>query len=141
MQRLQLAKTIEHLPHRLQVTIFGLVQVRQMPESAKCMVFFTVEDETGVFNLVFTPQIYEKWRLVINRQGFICAEGTLQRFAESHSIMVQKIYQPDHGTEVIPLTQEALRQFRRQKPVSPGQEQKLHKPLQAMRFARARNFH
>lgn len=140
-QHLQLAKAIEYLPHRLQVTVFGLIQVRQMPESAKGMVFFTVEDETGLFNLVFAPQVYEKWRLVINRQGFICVEGTLQRFAESHSIMVQKVYQPDHGSEVIPLTKEALQQFRRQKPVSSAPEQKLHKPLQAMRFARARNFH
>jgi DNA polymerase III alpha subunit len=43
----------------------GLVLVRQMPGSAKGVVFITIEDETGIANLVIWPKLYEMQRRVI----------------------------------------------------------------------------
>ena len=83
---------------------FGMVLVRQAPSSAKGMVFFTLEDETGYINLVFTPQIYEKFHQVINAQGFLCVAGKLQRQSQSHSLLVRSVYRPSFNkAEVLPM--------------------------------------
>ena len=69
--------------------------VRQAPPTAKGMVFFTLEDESGFINLVFTPQVYERYCYLINGQGFLCTEGKLQKQNEGHSILVNKVYLPE----------------------------------------------
>jgi len=46
------------------VKVAGLVLVRQKPGSAKGVMFITIEDETGVANLVIWPSLYEKQRRV-----------------------------------------------------------------------------
>ncbi|MBF0440843.1 MAG: hypothetical protein HQK54_02965, partial [Oligoflexales bacterium] len=75
------------------VTTFGMVLVRQAPPTAKGMVFFTLEDEKGFINLVFTPHIYEKYRGIINRQNFLCAQGKLQLSEGGQSILVSRIFE------------------------------------------------
>ena len=45
----------------------GIVLVRQMPGSAKGVLFVTLEDETGVANLVIWPKLYERQRRVVPR--------------------------------------------------------------------------
>jgi error-prone DNA polymerase len=45
---------------RRKMTTAGLVLVRQKPGSAKGVIFITIEDETGVENLVMWPSLYEK---------------------------------------------------------------------------------
>ena len=47
------------------VTVAGLVLVRQKPGSAKGVMFITIEDETGIANLVIWPALFEKQRRVI----------------------------------------------------------------------------
>ena len=47
------------------LTTAGIVLVRQMPGSAKGVLFVTIEDETGVANLVIWPRLYERQRSVI----------------------------------------------------------------------------
>jgi DNA polymerase III alpha subunit len=53
----------------------GLVLVRQMPGSAKGVLFVTIEDETGIANLVVWPQVFEKQRRVILAAGMIGVQG------------------------------------------------------------------
>lgn len=53
-----------------------------------------MEDESGFFNLVFTPQVYERCRGIINREGFLCVAGILQSKNESHSILVKQFFLP-----------------------------------------------
>jgi error-prone DNA polymerase len=60
----------------------GLVLVRQMPGSAKGVVFVTIEDETGIANLVIWPTLYEKQRHVILSAGMIAIYGRIQREGE-----------------------------------------------------------
>jgi len=68
------------------------------------MVFFTLEDETGFLNLAFPPSISERYRLIINGQGFLCVSGILQMTDGSHSILVHTVHAPQsERPAVIPL--------------------------------------
>lgn len=57
----------------------GLVLVRQRPGSAKGVVFFTVEDEYGIANLIMYPDIAERFRATVVAARLIVAEGTVER--------------------------------------------------------------
>jgi error-prone DNA polymerase len=57
----------------------GLVLVRQMPGSAKGVMFITIEDESGIANLVVWPRIFETQRRVILAAGMIGVYGRIQR--------------------------------------------------------------
>ncbi len=56
----------------------GLVICRQRPGTAKGFVFLTLEDETGMLNVVVTPQRFEKQALLISRSPLLLVRGTLQ---------------------------------------------------------------
>jgi error-prone DNA polymerase len=57
----------------------GLVLVRQMPGSAKGVMFITIEDESGIANLVVWPRIFETQRRIILAAGMIGVYGRIQR--------------------------------------------------------------
>jgi error-prone DNA polymerase len=56
----------------------GLVICRQRPGTAKGFVFLTLEDETGMINVVITPQRFEQQALLISRTPLLLVRGTLQ---------------------------------------------------------------
>lgn len=56
----------------------GCVIARQRPGTAKGFIFLSMEDETGIANVIVTPDLYERERLVVTRSKFIFAEGVLQ---------------------------------------------------------------
>jgi error-prone DNA polymerase len=56
--------------------------VRQMPGSAKGVIFITIEDETGIANLVIWPKLYERLRRVILSAGMLAVHGRIQREGE-----------------------------------------------------------
>ena len=60
------------------VAVAGLVLVRQQPGSAKGVVFMTLEDETGVANLVIRPRLFERFRPVVLGGRLVIARGMLQ---------------------------------------------------------------
>jgi len=60
------------------VSVAGLVLVRQRPGSAKGVVFETIEDETGVANVIVWPKIFERYRTVVLGSRFIGVHGPLQ---------------------------------------------------------------
>lgn len=62
--------------------VVGLVLVRQRPGTAKGVLFLTIEDETGIANLVLWPQVFEKFRRVAIGARLIAARGRLQREGE-----------------------------------------------------------
>jgi error-prone DNA polymerase len=61
------------------MTLAGLVLVRQRPGSAKGVVFFTVEDEWGVANLVLFPDVAARCRAAVVSARLVLAEGTAER--------------------------------------------------------------
>jgi len=61
------------------VAVAGLVTVRQRPSTAKGIVFMTLEDETGVMNLLVRPEVYERYRKVARSATGMLAAGRLER--------------------------------------------------------------
>ena len=56
----------------------GCVIARQRPGTAKGFIFISMEDETGIANVIVTPDLYERDRLVVTRSRFLLVEGSLQ---------------------------------------------------------------
>jgi error-prone DNA polymerase len=66
-------------PQGCRLRLPGLVLVRQRPGSAKGVVFFTVEDEHGIANLVIYPDIAERFRAAVVASRLAIAEGRVER--------------------------------------------------------------
>ena len=66
-------------PDEAKVAVSGLVLVRQRPGSAKGVIFITVEDETGVANIIVWPKAFEKFRRVVLTARLLRVTGRLQR--------------------------------------------------------------
>jgi len=56
----------------------GCVIARQRPGTAKGFIFLSMEDETGIANVIVTPDLYERERMTVVRSKFLLAEGILQ---------------------------------------------------------------
>ena len=56
----------------------GCVIARQRPGTAKGFIFLSMEDETGIANVIVTPDVYERNRLLVTRSKFLMVEGLLQ---------------------------------------------------------------
>jgi error-prone DNA polymerase len=61
------------------ITVAGLVLFRQRPETAKGIVFVTLEDETGTANLIVRPQVWEAHRRMARRAAALSASGWIER--------------------------------------------------------------
>ena len=70
------------------LSIAGLVLIRQRPGSAKGVVFITIEDETGIANLVVWPDVFEKQRKIVMGARLMAVHGIVQRDADSDVIHV-----------------------------------------------------
>lgn len=70
----------------------GLVLVRQMPGSAKGVMFITVEDETGAANLVVWPKMYEKNRRTILTASMLGIDGRIQREGDVVHLIAWKLF-------------------------------------------------
>ncbi len=71
--------------------VAGLVLVRQKPGSAKGVMFITIEDETGVANLVIWPSLYEKQRRIILTAAMLGINGKVQREGEVVHFIAQRL--------------------------------------------------
>ena len=60
------------------VRVAGAVIVRQRPGTAKGFVFLSLEDETGIANIIIAPQLFEKDHTTVVHNSFLIIEGTLQ---------------------------------------------------------------
>src|SRR6185312_11674641 len=56
----------------------GCIIARQRPGTAKGFIFLSMEDETGIANVIITPDLYDRDRLVVTRSKFLLVEGPLQ---------------------------------------------------------------
>jgi error-prone DNA polymerase len=73
------------------VTVPGIVLVRQKPGSAKGVMFITIEDETGIANLVLWPSLFEKQRRLVLSAGMIACRGRVQREGEVVHVVVEHL--------------------------------------------------
>jgi error-prone DNA polymerase len=73
------------------VRVAGMVITRQRPGTAKGFVFLTLEDETGISNVIIRPDLYDRDRTVVVRQPFLMVEGVLQHQDGVLSVRAERV--------------------------------------------------
>ena len=72
------AADLQQKPDGAWVRTAGCVIARQRPGTAKGFLFISMEDESGITNVIVSPDLFEQERLVVTRARFLLAEGPLQ---------------------------------------------------------------
>ncbi|MFN4244437.1 MAG: hypothetical protein ACK4PI_14510 [Tepidisphaerales bacterium] len=73
------------------VKVCGLVLVRQRPGTASGIVFMTLEDETGVVNLIIRPPVWAKYRPAARHAGLLLAHGVVETHSNVTHVLVTKL--------------------------------------------------
>lgn len=115
-ERIVACKEINHENERRRVRCAGVVLVRQRPGSASGVVFMTLEDETGIANVVVWPKIMEQYRKEVMGARLIEVQGYIQSSPEkvTHLIAQRMI---DRSHDLVGLANDALS---RKPPVQAG---------------------
>ncbi|QDW37664.1 error-prone DNA polymerase [Bradyrhizobium sp. KBS0727] len=87
-ERVVACNEINHRNDRRRVRCAGVVLVRQRPGSAKGVVFMTLEDETGIANIVVWPKVMEQYRKEVMGARLILVEGYIQSSPEQVTHLV-----------------------------------------------------
>lgn len=69
---------LKQQPDGLYVTTAGAVIARQRPGTAMGFIFLSVEDETGISNVIIHPQLFERERVLVTCAKFLRVYGKLQ---------------------------------------------------------------
>jgi error-prone DNA polymerase len=69
---------LQQRPNGAWVRSAGCVIARQRPGTAKGFLFLSMEDESGITNVIVSPDLFEQERIVVTRARFLLVEGSLQ---------------------------------------------------------------
>jgi error-prone DNA polymerase len=143
-----------HERDRQYVRCAGVVLVRQRPGSAKGVVFMTLEDETGIANIVVWPKVMERFRKEVMGARLVLVEGYIQSSPEHVTHLVaQRLFDRSHDLVSLandalsrkpavpagPALVEPLNDDRRQHPDNPAQ--KIRHPRNVRILPGSRDFH
>ncbi|MDB5320432.1 MAG: error-prone polymerase [Phycisphaerales bacterium] len=81
----------DRFPNGWAVSVAGLVLVRQRPGTASGVVFITLEDETGVVNLIVWSTIFERYRVAARHATLLQANGIVQREGQVIHILARRL--------------------------------------------------
>jgi error-prone DNA polymerase len=110
--------------NRQRVRCAGVVLVRQRPGSAKGVVFMTLEDETGIANIVVWPKVMEHFRKEVMGARLILVEGTIQSSPEKVvHLVAERLF--DRSSDLVHLADDALGR-RHAVPAGPALVEPLH---------------
>jgi error-prone DNA polymerase len=73
------AVDLETVRHGTRLRVAGNVICRQRPGTAKGFVFLSLEDESGIANIIITPSLFETQRLALVHEAFLIVEGIAQK--------------------------------------------------------------
>jgi len=73
------------------VSVAGVVLIRQRPGTASGIVFVTLEDETGVVNLIIRPHVYERYRAAARHAALLQADGYIERQGRVQHVMTVRL--------------------------------------------------
>lgn len=79
------------VPHGRMATVGGLIIVRQRPPTAKGFTFLSVEDETGIANLVIEPKKFDRFRTAITTTALIVSRGRVERSGKVVNLKVDEL--------------------------------------------------
>ena len=85
------AAKLAALPHGRRVRVAGLVLMRQRPSTASGVTFVTLEDETGMANLIVYPAVWERYRRAARSATLMQVDGVLQRQGEIIHVLVSRL--------------------------------------------------
>jgi len=129
------ANELGNLAMNTKVAVAGLSICRQRPGSAKGTVFITLEDETGVVNLIVWPSAFQVFRKQILRSSLLYAEGVVQKDGIVIHVLAEKLIDvsellyelTDRGPVVSAVSTRAdrVRHNRRSTPILPKRFQTL----------------
>jgi error-prone DNA polymerase len=77
--------------HGRRVRVAGAVITRQRPGTAKGFVFLTLEDETGIANIIIRPDLFAEQRLTVINEPFLLVEGILQNQEGVTSVRAERM--------------------------------------------------
>ncbi|MCF3110673.1 error-prone DNA polymerase [Niabella sp. CC-SYL272] len=86
------AHMLEQWPDGTFVRVAGLVLVRQRPQTATGVCFITIEDETGIANLVVFHKVFERYRREILQSKLLMVSGKIQKEGEVIHVVVRHCY-------------------------------------------------
>jgi error-prone DNA polymerase len=78
------------------VGVAGLVLVRQRPGTASGVIFATLEDETGLANLVIWPKVFERHRRIVMTARLIGVTGRLQSESGVRHVVAERLFDLSH---------------------------------------------
>jgi error-prone DNA polymerase len=96
------AGSLKHLSDGKQVKVIGAVIVRQRPGTAKGFVFLSLEDETGVANIIIAPQLFERDHTVVVHHAFLQIKGVVQNQDGVISVKAAQIEPFELATAEVP---------------------------------------
>jgi error-prone DNA polymerase len=79
------------MPSNRRVKVAGIVLLRQRPSTANGITFVTLEDETGMVNLIVRKTIWERYRRIARSAVALAAHGQLQRESEVIHVLVNRL--------------------------------------------------
>jgi error-prone DNA polymerase len=72
--------------------VAGTVITRQRPGTAKGFVFLTLEDETGIANVIIRPDLFDRERSTVLGQPFLLVDGILQNQDGVTSVKAERLH-------------------------------------------------
>ena len=137
------AAALAELADGARAALAGLVLVRQRPGSAKGVIFATLEDETGVANIVVWPDCFERFRAILLKACLLAVEGKIQKqgivihlVAEKLSDMTERLHELGRPQRPLPAPAHADEAPRRPEPQPPPRHPRRVNPM-----PRSRDFH
>jgi error-prone DNA polymerase len=94
--RLLTAEQMRDYPSGRLVRACGIVTMRQQPQTAKGVVFVTLEDETGSVNVIVWKAVKEQFREVLYRARLMAVFGVWQREGEVRHVVAKRLVDLTH---------------------------------------------
>lgn len=85
------AKDLAKVPNGGLVRVAGAVIVRQRPGTAKGIIFLSMEDETGIANVVVMPDMFAERRLVLVTEPYLLVEGKVQNVDNVIHVLARRV--------------------------------------------------
>ena len=114
------AEQLNGLRDGSRLSMAGVVLIRQRPGTSKGVVFITIEDETGIANLVVWPKLFEKQRKIVMGARLMAVRGIIQRDPDSNVIHVVAGGLEDHTHLLSRLSDDSILPKRLEKPDGHG---------------------
>ena len=85
------ARRLNEPPEGARVAVAGIVILRQRPGTAKGVIFLTLEDETGVANIVVWAKVFERFRRAVIAGRCLKVTGRLQRDGDVVHLVAERV--------------------------------------------------